>query len=80
MSTSYIECPHGSDPNTCLDCLNEAPESVASTLSNRPIVSDVEDMMDVMVQRASTPNLASLFKAGKAAGLIKPTTGYGETA
>lgn len=38
---------------------------------------DTEDMMDRMVQRASVPNLAALFKAGKDAGLIKPGMGYG---
>ena len=38
------------------------------------------DELDDLVQRASTPNLATLFKRGKEAGLIKPTTGYGEGA
>lgn len=33
--------------------------------------------MDTMIQAASVPNLASLFQAGKDAGLIKPTTMYG---
>jgi len=36
-----------------------------------------EDELDHLVQRASVPSLASLFKAGKEKGLIKPTTGYG---
>lgn len=35
---------------------------------------------DEMVERASVPNLASLFKAGKKKGLLKPTTVYGESA
>ena len=39
-----------------------------------------EDTLDEMVRRASTPNLASLFQRGKDAGLIKPTSNYGETA
>ena len=38
------------------------------------------DELDELVQRASTPNLATLFRRGKEAGLIKPTTGYGEGA
>jgi hypothetical protein len=41
---------------------------------------DNEDTLDQMVARASVPNLASLFQRGKEAGLIKPTTGYGEGA
>lgn len=41
-----------------------------------PVVSDPSDTLDQLVQKASTPNLASLFKQGQAAGLIKPTEGY----
>jgi hypothetical protein len=41
---------------------------------------DDEDTMDALVQRASTPNLASLFKAGKDAGLIKAGPQYGNGA
>lgn len=42
------------------------------------VVSEVDATMDAMVQAASVPNLASLFKAGKQRGLIKPTSKYGE--
>lgn len=55
----------------------------AETVTNPVKVSDLdtkmddEDTMDQMVQRASVPNLASLFKAGKDAGLIKPGKEYG---
>ena len=43
-------------------------------------VSITEEQLDQLVQRASVPNLASLFQAGKDAGLIQPVTVYGETA
>lgn len=42
------------------------------------IVSEETDSMDLMVQAASTPSLATLFQRGKDAGLLKPVTGYGE--
>lgn len=45
--------------------------------SDIPTKVDDEDIMDQLVQRASTPNLASLFQRGKAAGLIKPGKDYG---
>lgn len=38
---------------------------------------DEDDKLDQMVQRASVPSLASLFKQGKEQGLIKPTSNYG---
>jgi len=36
-----------------------------------------EDDLDTMVQRASTPNLATLFQRGKDAGLITAGKEYG---
>lgn len=39
-----------------------------------------ESELDTLVEKGSVPNLATLFKQGKEAGLIKPTTGYGEGA
>lgn len=33
--------------------------------------------MDAMIQQASVPNLAALFKAGKKAGVIKSVPDYG---
>lgn len=41
-------------------------------------VSEDDDSLDHMVRQASTPSLATLFKRGKQAGLLKPTTSYGE--
>jgi hypothetical protein len=59
--------------------------STETITANGGKVSDIgtkvdEADMDQMVQRASVPNLASLFKRGKEAGLIKPGTEYGHTA
>jgi hypothetical protein len=47
-------------------------------MSREGEVSVVTDTLDSLVQAASVPNLASLFKRGKDAGLITPITGYGE--
>ena len=46
-------------------------------------VSEVGTNMEVsdeMMERASVPNLASLFQRGKEAGLIKPGKEYGSSA
>lgn len=40
------------------------------------IVSVEDDMLDALVQQASKPTLASLFKAGQAKGYIQPTHEY----
>jgi len=58
-------CDHVTDEQVCENCGTQ-------------IVSVADDTMDAMVQAASIPNLASLFKAGKKRGLIKPTSAYGE--
>ena len=39
-----------------------------------------ESSLDQLVEAASVPNLAALFKRGKDAGLLKPVTGYSPTA
>ena len=52
----------------------------ADTSSKGGNVSVDESSLDRMVEAASVPNLAALFKRGKEAGLLKPTTGYGENA
>lgn len=41
------------------------------------VVSEVDEMMDAMIEKASIPNLASLFRAGKEKGLIQPAYQYG---
>lgn len=42
-------------------------------------VSVVDDKMDLMVQQASVPNLASLFKQAKQRGVIAAGKEYGST-
>jgi hypothetical protein len=41
------------------------------------ILSVVDDRLDQMVQQASIPNLATLFKRAKDAGIIAPGKEYG---
>lgn len=41
------------------------------------VVSVADDTLDNMVQQASTPSLATLFKKAKDAGAIKPVSAYG---
>ena len=43
-------------------------------------VSEVGDSLDSMVEQASVPNLATLFKRAKDAGVIGPVSVYGEGA
>lgn len=50
------------------------------TASGGEKVSDPDARLDELVESASVPNLAALFQQGKKAGLLKPTTGYGENA
>lgn len=38
-----------------------------------------QDALDDLVARASVPNLASLYRAGKERGLIAPMTKYANT-
>jgi len=40
-------------------------------------LSDPDDRLDTMVQQASVPSLASLFRKAKQSGAIKPISGYG---
>lgn len=41
------------------------------------VLSDPDDILEGMIERASVPNLAALFKAGKDKGLLKPQQEYG---
>lgn len=43
-------------------------------------VSVVDETMDELIQQASIPNLASLFRKAKEAGAIGPVSVYGEGA
>jgi hypothetical protein len=42
------------------------------------VVSVVDDSLDLLVQQASAPNLATLFRAAKASGAITAGKEYGE--
>ena len=63
---------------TCPKC-EFATEEDTCPACGCPIPSEPTDMMDTLVQRASIPNLASLFRAGKKAGLIQPAKEYGNS-
>lgn len=60
--------------------LAEALEGTKVGTTKGGNVSVETDSMDTMIESASTPSLATLFQRGKDAGLLKPTTGYGENA
>ena len=65
-----MECPnckHESDEDVCPEC-------------GTTIVSDPNDKIEELVQAASIPDLADLFRQGKARGLIKATKEYGQSA
>lgn len=53
------------------------PEEIPDTEENSAIVEDEDAILEALVVRASVPNLASLYKRGKEAGLIKPAQEYG---
>ena len=73
MSTDHGDlCEHDEIREDCTTCRVEAAIEVV----DRGELSVADDTLDRMVQRASTPNLATLFQRGKAAGLLKPTQGY----
>lgn len=55
----------------CVLCEPDAPCPVH--------LSVADDSLDTMIQKASVPNLATLFQRGKDAGLIQPGKEYGET-
>jgi hypothetical protein len=62
----------------CPNCLEQSTESdVCSDCNTSMSVAD--DSLDKLVAQASVPNLAALFAAGKAAGLITAQVEYGHT-
>lgn len=63
----------------CPNCDHETDESVCENCGTT-IVSVVDETIDSLVEAASIPNLASLFRAGKKRGLIKATQEYGQSA
>ena len=74
-------CQHDEIKEDCRHCrVDRAIERYDNGVTKGGTVSADTDSMDQMVQAASIPNLATLFRRGKEAGLLKPTTGYGENA
>lgn len=59
-------CKHMTDEDVCPECGHQ-------------IVSVADDTMDSLVEAASIPNLAALFRQGKKRGLITPMKDYGQT-
>lgn len=45
-----------------------------------PAMSEAADSLDTLVQAASVPNLADLFRKAKQTGVIGPVSVYGESA
>lgn len=54
--------------------------NTATTATTGGEVSEVTDSLDALVQAASVPNLADLFRKAKASGAIGPVTSYGSAA
>ena len=50
------------------------------TTSQTEAVSVADDTLDQLIQQASVPNLATLFRRAKEAGVIGPVSVYGEGA
>ena len=62
------KCPRCGRPPT-------ARTSAQAVVDEGPL-SDLDDSLDDMVEKASLPTLASLLKRGIQSGLIKPTHDY----
>lgn len=54
-------------------------DAVTEHETNRKEVSVDTDSLDDMIQAASVPSLASLFRRAKDRGLLGPVTVYGES-
>lgn len=65
--------------NTCSKCQITTNEAKCPRCKE-VILSVPEDTMDRMIQDASVPNLASMFKRGQKAGYIQPIQTYTATA
>lgn len=77
MAETPVVCEHGEDPELCEECnTTDTSEELSVVTTSVAPVAEVD--LDDMVRAASIPNLASLFRKGKDAGLIKPGKEYGE--
>ena len=61
----------------CTECRRTLPDGAAICPScGHHVVSVPDDRLDLLVQSASVPNLASLFRKAKDSGAIKAFEGY----
>lgn len=63
----------------CVDCDHLTEDTSCPKCGGRT-EPDEADKMDQLVQSASIPNLASLFRKAKASGVIDAVSNYGEGA
>lgn len=77
-------CRHSVPIGDCVPCQELIAEEQRALIGDEPLTTgglSVDDAtIEALVQSASTPSLATLFKRGKETGLIQATTGYGENA
>lgn len=64
----------------CPDCGHLNPEEQATCLECGGKLSVSTDTMDDMIEEASVPDLATLYRRGKEKGLLKPQADYGQSA
>lgn len=71
-----MRCPRcGGPPSTEIE-EHEMPEAHERGSSTPVTVSDPDATLDTMIELASRPTLASLYKRGINSGLIQPTHDY----
>lgn len=73
------ECGEAIDMEESVTCSNCGFDNSDGTQTEADKMSVAEDKMDAMVQAASVPNLAALFKNAKDKGLIQPAQEYVST-
>ena len=61
----------GVDPITCSDSLGSVEHATSS-----PSTHQEDEILDTLVEQASRPTLASLFKSAIKSGAIKPVAHY----
>ncbi len=61
----------------CPNCDIETDQSVCPECGTT-VLSDPDETMDALIEKASIPNLGALIKKGKEKGLIKPAEDYGD--
>lgn len=59
----------------CPNCKNETDDSVCEACGT-VLVSDPDAMMEALVEAASIPSLATLYREGKKRGLIEAAQDY----